>query len=46
MLTHKSISKLCLVKPVALLIVFAFVLINSGNAILLIGSTSSNNYFG
>ncbi len=45
MLSHESISKLCLVKPLALFIVFAFVLIIPGNAILLFIS-SNNNYFG
>jgi pimeloyl-ACP methyl ester carboxylesterase len=44
MLSHKSISKLCLVKPIALFIVFAFVLIIPGNPILLFGG--NNNYFG
>jgi pimeloyl-ACP methyl ester carboxylesterase len=44
MLSHESISKLCLVTPIALFIVFAFVLIIPGNAILLINN--SNNYFG
>ncbi|HZC50377.1 MAG TPA: alpha/beta hydrolase [Nitrososphaeraceae archaeon] len=43
MLSHKSISKLCLVIPIALFIVFAFVLIIPGNVILLIGG---NIYFG
>jgi hypothetical protein len=45
MLSHESISKLCLFIPIALLIVFAFVFIIPGNAILLI-SSSNNNYFG
>jgi hypothetical protein len=45
MLSHKSISKLCLVKPIALFIVFAFVLIIPGNPILLFGG-NNNNYFG
>jgi pimeloyl-ACP methyl ester carboxylesterase len=45
--SHKSISKLCLVIPIALLIVFASVLIIPGNAILLlINSNNNNNYFG
>jgi len=42
MLSHKSISKLCLVVPIALLIVFAFVLIILGNRILLIGIFSNS----
>jgi pimeloyl-ACP methyl ester carboxylesterase len=42
-LSHKSISKLCLVIPIALFIVFAFVLIIPGNPILLFGG--NNNYF-
>ncbi|MDQ3984556.1 MAG: alpha/beta hydrolase [Thermoproteota archaeon] len=37
-------NKLCLVRPITLFIVFAFVLIILGNAILLI--SSNNNYFG
>ena len=45
MLSHESISKLCFAKPLALFIVFAFVLIIPGNAILLFIS-SNNNYFG
>jgi hypothetical protein len=45
MLSHKSISKLCLVKPIALFIVFAFVLIIPGNPILLFGG-NNHNYFG
>jgi pimeloyl-ACP methyl ester carboxylesterase len=45
MLSHKSIGKLCLFIPIALLIVFAFVLIIPCNAILLING-SNNNYFG
>jgi pimeloyl-ACP methyl ester carboxylesterase len=45
MLSHESISKLCLVRSIALFIVFAFVLIIPGNAILL-NSSSNNNYFG
>jgi pimeloyl-ACP methyl ester carboxylesterase len=46
MLSHKSISKLCLVIPIALLIVFASVLIIPGNAILLLINSINNNYFG
>ena len=47
MFSHGFFSKLCLVKPVALFIVFVFVLIIPGNAILLIGgNNNNNNYFG
>ena len=45
MLSHGFFSKLCLFIPIALFIVFAFVLIIPGNAILLI-SGSNNNHFG
>src|SRR5919112_1605998 len=45
MLSHGFFSKLCLFIPIALFIVFAFVLIIPGNAILLIGG-SNNNHFG
>ncbi|HEX6027699.1 MAG TPA: hypothetical protein VFY64_01545 [Nitrososphaeraceae archaeon] len=45
MLSHGFFSKLCLVKPGGFFIVFAFVLIIPGNAILLIGG-SNNNHFG
>jgi hypothetical protein len=45
MLSHEFFSKLCLVIPIVLFIVFAFILIIiPGNAILLI--SSNNNYFG
>ena len=44
MLSHESISKLCLFIPIVLLIVFAFVLIIPGNAILLISNNNNNNY--
>ena len=43
MFSHRFFSKLCLVKPVALFIVFAFALIIPGNPILLFGG--NNNYF-
>jgi hypothetical protein len=51
MLSHEFFSKLCLVIPIALLIVFGFVLIIPGNAILLLINSNSNNnnnnnYFG
>ncbi|HYZ96493.1 MAG TPA: hypothetical protein VE524_07835, partial [Nitrososphaeraceae archaeon] len=45
MVNHEVFSKLCLVKPVAIFIVFVFVLIIPGNAVLLI-SGDNNNYFG
>jgi pimeloyl-ACP methyl ester carboxylesterase len=45
MFSHRFLSKLCLVKPVALFIVFVFILIIiPGNAIFLI--SNNNNYFG
>jgi pimeloyl-ACP methyl ester carboxylesterase len=45
MFSHGFISKLCLVIPIALLIIFAFVLIIPGNAKLLMISNDIN-YFG
>jgi pimeloyl-ACP methyl ester carboxylesterase len=45
MFSHRFLSKLCLVKPVALFIFFVFILIIiPGNAIFLI--SNNNNYFG
>ena len=44
MLSHEFFSKLCLVRTIVLFIIFAFILIIPGNAILLI--SSNNNYFG
>ena len=44
MVSHEVFSKLCLVIPIVLFIVFAFILIIPGNAILLI-SSNNNNYF-
>jgi pimeloyl-ACP methyl ester carboxylesterase len=46
MSSHEFFSKLCLIKPVALFIVFAFALIIPSNAILVISSSNNNNYFG
>jgi pimeloyl-ACP methyl ester carboxylesterase len=45
MFSHGFFSKLCLTKPIAHFIVFAFELIIPSNAILLI-SNNNNNYFG
>ena len=46
MLSQEFFSKLCLVKPIALFIVFAFALIIiPGNPILLFGGNNNNNYF-
>jgi hypothetical protein len=51
MLSHGFFSKLCLVIPITLFIVFVFVLIIvisiiPGNEILLIGDSNNNNHFG
>ena len=45
MVSHEVFSKLCLVTPIVLFIVFAFILIIPGNAILLL-INSNYNYFG
>ena len=44
MLSHEFFIKLCLVRPITLFIVFAFVFIIPSNPVLLIGG--NNNYFG